>query len=550
MLPKLLLSALAGLCVCATLSASPSHYIRLNTIGYEPEAHKQASVVGPVRAYSVVRVSDGKTVFQGAETRHMENSDTQETLAILDFSAVRDEGVYRLEIPGVGKSAPFRVAKDVYRDAFVTVTRAMYLWRCGTAVHGTHNGVNFDLEACHLKDGYLDYITGKHEHKDTTGGWHDAGDYNKYVVNAGVTVGCMLRAWEDYGSRFSDIGLNIPESGGKLPDFLAELRYEMDWLFKMAFEDGSVSHKVTTLRFGGFVMPADEKEERFLVPWSSAATANFVAMMAQASRAFRPYDAVYADRCLEAAWKSYAFLKANPQEHHADMKAFRTGEYKTADKDDRLWAAAELWETTGDAAVLADVEARLRELPMEAEVLWDWAEIKNLGYFTYVLSQREGRDASLVAAVGKAIVDSAEAIVAKRNVHGYARTIGEAYFWGCNGTVARVALNLSVANRLQPKADYLATLRDGLHHLFGRNVHGRSYVTGLGFNPPNQPHDRRLNGDKIHVAWPGYLVGGANPGAVHWFDVISSYRTNEIAINWNGALIYALAAALPEKDSR
>ena len=60
--------------------------------------------------------------------------------------------------------------------------------------------------------------------------------------------------------------------------------------------------------------------------------------------------------------------------------------------------------------------------------------------------------------------------------------------------------------------------------------------------PPLHPHDRRVGNDKDASPWPGYLVGGAWPTATDWHDVMEDYRTNEIAINWNGALIYALAA--------
>jgi endoglucanase len=118
------------------------------------------------------------------------------------------------------------------------------------------------------------------------------------------------------------------------------------------------------------------------------------------------------------------------------------------------------------------------------------------------------------------------------------------YYWGCNGTVARQTLNLMAAYRVAPKAEYVETALDALNHLFGRNCYGRSFVTGLGANPPLHPHDRRSGASNLGQPWPGYLVGGPNPRASDWHDVQADYRTNEIAINWNGALIYALAAFL------
>jgi endoglucanase len=134
--------------------------------------------------------------------------------------------------------------------------------------------------------------------------------------------------------------------------------------------------------------------------------------------------------------------------------------------------------------------------------------------------------------------------VRTRGEHGYARPLGTAYSWGGNGTVARQTLVLQAAYRISPKREYRETSLDALGYLFGRNPFGRSFVTGLGANPPQHPHDRRSAADQIAEPWPGYLVGGPNPRATDWHDEEGDFRTNEIAINWNGALIYALAGFL------
>ena len=124
--------------------------------------------------------------------------------------------------------------------------RGFYLWRCGIAVSSTYHGQTFAHAACHTNDAWLDYVGGGHTHKDGGKGWHDAGDYNKYTVNAGVTVGVLFRAWEDFGPQLRKVRLDLPESGGKLPDFLAELKWEMDWLLTMQAPDGSAYHKLST----------------------------------------------------------------------------------------------------------------------------------------------------------------------------------------------------------------------------------------------------------------------------------------------------------------
>lgn len=514
--------------------------IRLNTIGYLPEQAKRASIAVPCEQFIVRDAKTGKDMFVGRVAGSVINADTGEELYVADFSGVRQTGVYYLDVPGVGRSGQFRIAPDVYNFAFATSMRGMYLWRCGVAVSGEYEGQMFAHAPCHLEDGWLDLVGGGHVKKDGTGGWHDAGDYNKYIVNTGVSVGVMFRAWEQFGDRLKNVSLKLPDSG-KMPDYLKEMKFQMEWVLKMQAPDGSVYHKLSTKNFGGFIMPEKETAERYFSPWSSEATASFVAMTAQSARIFAPHDAAFARRCREAAEKSYRFLAAHPEEHRADLREFKTGAYQANDPDDRLWAAAEMWETTGEAQYLTDFQSRARKFDEKVETVWDWGNVRNLGMVTYLLSKRDGRDAALEREIRDSLIAAADAIVRERDAHGYARPLGNRYYWGANGTVARQTLLLQTANNLAPKREYVDTSLDALSHLFGRNVYGRSFVTGLGADPPMHPHDRRSGGDTIDAPWPGYLIGGGWPKATDWKDEEGSYQTNEIAINWNAALIYALA---------
>jgi endoglucanase len=527
---------------CGTSLAAPA--IRLNSIGFIPGQPKQATLTNDATRFTLVRSADGVAVFSGTVAGPITNADTGERLFTADFSAFINAGSFQLDVPGAGRSAPFQIAGDVYREPFRTVTRAMYLWRCGMAVSGTHEGRTFAQRVCHTNDAWLDLVGGGPVRRDANGGWHDAGDYNKYVVNAGVTVGCLLRAWEDFRPAIERVRLFVPEHGGRLPEFLAEIKWELDWLLTMQAPDGSVYHKVSTRDFGGFVLPERENTQRYFAPWSSAATADFGAMLAAGARHFREFDAEYAARCLAAAERSQEFLAAHPGNHRANLTNFSTGTYQTGDDDDRMWALAELWAATGRTNYLAELEQRIRGRDGRFEAAWDWGNVRNLGLLTYLFSTRDGRDTSLVAALRTNLLATADNIVRTRDEHGYARPLGTAYSWGGNGTVARQTLVLQAAYRISPQPQYQHAALDALGYLFGRNPFGRSFVTGLGANPPQNPHDRRSGADNVTEPWPGYLVGGPNPRAIDWRDEEGDYRTNEIAINWNGALIYALASFL------
>ncbi|NLP14800.1 MAG: endoglucanase [Clostridium sp.] len=515
--------------------------VRLNSIGYLPDQHKKATIATNCSTFYVVK-KDGTIVYTGTAVSMYDN-DSYETVYIADFSSVTQEGTYYLAVPGVGKSVDFEITSNVYDNPFKVAMMGLYLMRCGTAVQATYNGNNYSHGPCHTQDAYLDYITGQHTKKESTGGWHDAGDYNKYVVNAGITVGGMLLAWEQFQDQLESIQLDIPEKNNSIPDYLDEIKYELDWLLTMQYPDGSgkVAHKLSTRNFGGFIMPDNEWEERFFVPWGSAATADFVAMLAKASRIYRPYDSAFADKCINAAKLSYNFLKTNPSNHRPDQSGFSTGAYDTDDRDDRLWAAAEMWETLGDEEYLRDFETRASSFSKKVLADFDWGDVQNLGMFTYLLSERPGKNKSLEDEIKRSLISAADSIVQTSNNHGYGRTLGTQYYWGCNGTVARQTMVMQVANQLSPNTDYINAALDSLSHIFGRNYYNRSYVTGLGINPPMNPHDRRSGADGIRDPWPGCLVGGGWPGARDWIDVEESYETNEIAINWSGALIYALA---------
>jgi endoglucanase len=533
--------------------------IRLNSVGYLPDAPKKASIAAACEAFSVVRVPDNTVALTGRATGPIWCEDTKEQLYAADFSALRQPGEYRLEVPGVGRCAPFRVSADVCVEPFRTAMLGMYLWRCGTAVSAVYRGQTFAHGPCHTNDAWLDYVGGGHARKDGTRGWHDAGDYNKYTVNAGLAMGTLFRAWEDFGPGIRKVRLQIPESGGPIPDFLSELKWEMDWVLTMQADDGSVYHKLTTLRFGGFVMPEAERSDRYFTPWGSEATADFVGMAAQAARIYRPYDAAYAERCLRAARKSYAFLKAHPAFHPPDQTNFHTGTYEIrADihesshrpdnvPNNRLWAESELWETTGSPEVLRDLETRIRTVRGRVNFAFDWDEVKDLGLLTYLFSTREGRDPALVNLVRSNLLAVADDMVRTNREFAYANPYGSRYGWGYNGYVARQSLVLMAADRLtrgENRRQYRDACLDALNYLFGRNFYGRSFVTGVGFDPPMHPHDRRSGADGIVEPWPGYLVGGPFAAATDWRDDQKDARVNEIAINWNGALIYALAAFL------
>jgi endoglucanase len=206
-----------------------------------------------------------------------------------------------------------------------------------------------------------------------------------------------------------------------------------------------------------------------------------------------------------------------------------------------------MWETTGEAAALADFETRamVASSGTLVDTDFDWSNLRNLGIYTYLLSKRDGKSASVVETLRTALLLGADSLVTNRNNSGYGRALTK-YYWGVNGSVARTCMLLQVANELSPNKAYVDTCADQVAHLYGRNFYNRSFVTGAGKDPPLHPHHRPSGADGINPPFPGLLVGGPNPSASSWLDVEAEYSLNEVAVNWSGALVYALAGFIPE----
>jgi endoglucanase len=505
-----------------------------------PQQKKEATIIKKCDSFVVKDAATHEMVFAGKTRSPIFQQDVNQEAWIANFSAFTNRGNYYIELPDGEKSTVFPVNENVYHEPFKTVMRGFYLWRCGTDVYGKHNGEIFSHAACHLDDGYDDYLGNKGFKRDGTGGWHDAGDYGKYVVNAGITLGILFMAWEHFQPDIEKISLDIPDTAPKLPDYLKELKWETDWILKMQYPDGSgrVSHKLTRVEFAPFIMPEEDKEKRYFTEWSSAATADFVAITAMAARIFAPFDKAFSEKCLKAARLSYQYLKAHPENKPFVQGDFKTGGYQTSDEDDRLWAAAEMWQTTGEEEFLRDFEKRTSKMNCRIDEDWDWGNVSNLGMFTYSLCERKGKNKNVEQTIRQNIIAVAQKIVNNAQKDIYRRPL-KRYYWGCNGTVARQTINLFVADCLNSDKVYKETASDAVAHLFGRNYYNRSYVTGIGINPPMHPHDRRSSADHNVAPWPGYLVGGGHT-ATDWVDEQNDYARNEIAINWQAPLVFAL----------
>jgi endoglucanase len=549
----------------ATGTAARAASIQVNQLGFLPASQKLAMVgAGGADRFALVDAASGKAVFEGSLTAAATWDASGEAVRIADFSSVRAPGTYRLRVAGLPDSASFPIAPDSYRLLDAAAIRAYYLARAGTALPERYAGV-YARAAGHPDDHVLVHASAASAKRpagtaiSAPKGWYDAGDYNKYVVNSGITTYTLLAAYEHFPAWFGKLALNLPESGDSLPDVLNEALWNIEWLSAMQDpEDGGVYHKLTNQVFDAFVMPDKATSPRYVVQKSTAAALDFAAVMAAASRVLQPFDAQQPGRSArylaqaEAAWR---WAQRHPDAVYRQPDDIKTGEYGDRQLDDEFaWAAAELLIATGkDAyrrAALADVPA-----PGAAP---GWSSVRALGWISLAQQRTDG-----AAFARRRILEAADTLAARWQASPYRVSLASADFvWGSNAVLMNQAMMLVQAYRLQPKPVYLQAAQSALDYVLGRNPLGISYVTGFGAVSTQHPHHRPSEADGIAAPVPGWLAGGPNPGqqdkktcpgvsyassqpALSYLDNVCSYASNEVAINWNAPLVY-VAAALQE----
>jgi endoglucanase len=390
-------------------------------------------------------------------------------------------------------------------------------------------------------------------------GWYDAGDYNKYVVNSGISTYTLLAAWEHFPAQFASQRSNTPESGNGLPDLLNEVLWNLEWLLAMQDpDDGGVYHKLTHLSFDGTVMPHQSTAERYVVQKSTAAALNFAATMAQASRVFAAFEAQkpgLSARMLAAARLAWAWAQNHPNRIYQQPADVQTGEYGDSQlRDEFAWAAAELYISTRDDAFWTAMQAQ-----QTPNVPPSWLDVGALAWTSLAQHRQQLTPAADQALIEQRVRGLAESLAAQWQASGYRVAMQRGDFvWGSNSVALNQGMMLIQGYRLSQQPQQLAAAQAALDYVLGRNALGLSMVTGFGARTPRHPHHRPSEADQVADPVPGFVVGGPNPGrqdvphcpvpypatqdAKAYLDHYCSYASNEVAINWNAPLVYLSAA--------
>ncbi len=519
--------------------------VTVSQIGFKTDDVKTVIVKSREETtFDVINEETGEIVFNGTFGDSVYDTGSNTGVQRGDFSELTTPGTYYVTC-STGESYSFVIADDAYAPIYRDAVVMLYKQRCGTEITEEIPGA-FAHEACHTGEAV---VYGTETKKEVSGGWHDAGDFGRYVVPGAKTVKDLFLAYEDYNA--DDDNLGIPESGNGVPDILDEARYELEWMLKMQAEDGGVYHKVTCANFPETVAATEETDQLILSPVSFAATADFAAVMAEASVIYADFDKTFAEECGNAAYG--AWLSMNLMEKPKGFKNptdIVTGEYPdTTLNDEWLWAATELY-LAGHTELAEDVRTWIS---VNGKNGFGWQMIASYAFADLALY---GDDAisDVVETAKASYIAYVDKMVGNSEKTSYFTGL-TSYPWGSNMSIANDGMALMIAYKITGDDSYKVLAQKKLDYVLGNNPLGICFVTGYGEVSPKHPHHRPSQ--VLGEAMIGMLIGGANSNledpyakavlfgqspAMCYVDNDQSYSCNEIAIYWNSPLIYLLAS--------
>ena len=537
---------------CTTSAPAPkadkNHNIRFNQVGYYPKSIKEF-VVADYEATSFNILNEkNKIVYEGELVDKGSWDTSGEHILLGDFTRLTRAGNFLIQLNTGITSASFQIAPWIYETALDASIKSFYFQRASMAIEEQYGGI-YKRASGHPDDQcFFHPSTGKTDGTlNSPGGWYDAGDYGKYVVNAAITVGQMLNLLEMLPDAIPTDQLNIPESGNGIRDLLDEIRYELDWVMTMQDEDGGVFHKLTALNFGAFIMPEAYDLDRYIIGKGTTASLNFAAVMAQASRVYTEIDPVFSSEALISAERAWNWAAENSDIPYRNPEDVVTGEYgDDIFSDNFYWAAAELFITTGNESYLEALAQY--DQPYEHQITNSWKFfIRNMGFHTLLINGKQNDELT------KKHLALSDEILAKMNSIPYGISIDH-FEWGSNSDVLNQAMILCVAHHLSGEQKYLDGAIRNTDYIFGKNATGFSFLTGFGSKQVMFPHHRPSGADAIDEPVPGFILGGPNKDkqdsqhveyasdypAKSFVDLQDSYASNEVCLNWNAPAVFVL----------
>lgn len=536
--------------------------IKVDQFGYRPSDQKIAILSDPINGYNsadsyapaativVKNSSTYQVVYSGSPAAW--NSGATETVSgdkvwRFDFSTVTTLGTYHIADGNTGdiRSEDFMISDNIYNAVFNTAFKTFYYQRCGLAKSAPYALTGYIDPICHSQDitsRYINDPTNTSLYKNMSGGWHDAGDYNKYVNFAYSPLLDMLWSYEINPQAWASDALNLPESGNSIPDLLDEVKYELDWLLKMQESDGGAYCVLGVQNYAGASPPSADAAIRYYGPKTTSASLTLAATFAFAAKQFKKIDnstaQTYANLLRSKAIQAWSWADNNPSiTYYNSSNNLASGEQEMDNYDRsmrKLCAAIYLYGLTDSTVFKTYVENNFRSSHlMQWNFVYPYENATQLSLLHY--SHLKGISTSVGSDIKSAYTYAMENYThnfpALTNdsdaykAHIESQNIG----WGSNQTKCNHAnlyqayhhFNLNAANNATAES----AMQQYLHYMHGVNPNALVYLT----NMKSLGADRSIN--TIYHGWfidgstawddvrtstygpaPGFIPGGPNPG--------------------------------------
>ena len=484
-IPSLLL---ASALLCSSTAGAANRYLRPNTLGYAASDPKQARLLSKTTqsgaAVRLLNWPSGTVAWTGSAGTNRGAWGTFGFTHVVDFSNFTTPGLYRLEVVSTGeRSVPFAIGSAAqggidYEALGASMLGFFRVQRCGNTAPDLH-------EPCHLLDA-AHIIGGPNNGApvNVTGGWHDAGDYIKFLTTEAVSVEMLLLAEEARPGFCGDQNANAQS------DLLDEALVGIRHLLKLRYAPGRFLYQVQD--------EADHNEGNRM-PEDDGLTANrpafygvgknhlgrYAAALARASRAFAHRKPSLADSCRIAAIDAYTTAASVP---NITGGAF----YNDSEWRDKMGLGAiELYLTTGTAAYLNDAKSYSDQVGAGYWFGWDTLNaLMNALLSPYYAAARTRLEEDLTQ------------FQSESNAHPFGMCATEV--WGTNLVVAGECGMMLLYERVTGSAAYATTSFLQRDFLLGTNPWGICFVGSVGAVSPHDLHHQ-----------VGILVNdGAMPGAL------------------------------------
>lgn len=524
---------------CAASGNINQIYIRANQVGYLPNDLKTAVVFSenPITdlKFEVKNLTNNKTVFNDNLKKSKLSYSKFKYCYYADFSNLTAQGNYKIEVDGTN-SYPLKIGKNLYNKVVDSLMLFFREQRCGPTNPILH-------KPCHLSD--VVRLIGDEGHKggvDLTGGWHDAGDYIKFLSTAAYTTYMLMFSYEFDKSKF-----NFDEDKDGIPDVLEEAKVGLDWLLRCNYSKYKLVTQVMDLRDHevGWRLPENDTlqyDRPGFVGMGKNQIGIFAATMALASRVwserFKKYD--FAKQCLDAAENLYSIRDQVP-----NIDTSGTGMYR----DNTFWgklalSAVELYLTTNQQKYLTDAVTYADSAG--SDYWWSYGNINSLADY---------RLGKIYPRFSKYILNNL--ISFNLNKDSSAFNVGLAYSWGTTNALLGVSLQAILYKNLTGSSAYDSLALDQRDYVLGRNPWGLSFIYNIGTDFPKHLHSQVAY---FHGGYlPGALTAGPAPEYIlsqyqmkrenHKYDFFNSetvkyyddrwdYITNEPTITGNATALF------------